>query len=273
VLAGRGNILMFTGAGISTESGIPDFRGPDGLWTRMDPDDFTIERYVSNREIRTASWQMRAADDAVNPRPNDAHRAVTALWRRGQMVGCVTQNIDGLHQQAGLPPEALVELHGNAADTLCLGCGLRRPTDEIARRVRQGGGPLRGLRRHLEGRDHPLWRSHSRRGAREGCRDGRRRRRRRGRGSTLSVFPPPGYLEVIAHGYPLVIVNVGPTDLDEVATVVVSRTGRVALPRLVAALGGPAPSHTKYRTTLSSDAEGMRNEYSVHPGFSAPSAG
>ena len=242
VLTARGNILVFTGAGISTESGIPDFRGPDGLWTRMDPDDFTIERYVSSREIRTASWHMRAAADAMNPRPNDAHRAVTTLWRKGQMVGCVTQNIDGLHQQAGLPPEALVELHGNAADTLCLGCGIRRPTEEIARRVRSGeedprcqvcGGILKvGI--ILFGELIPgeeLDRAASMVDAADAV---------VAVGSTLSVFPAAGIpLEVIAHGHPLVIVNVGPTDLDEVATVVVSERAGTALPRLVAALGSP----------------------------------
>ncbi|MGH8875318.1 MAG: SIR2 family NAD-dependent protein deacylase, partial [Acidimicrobiia bacterium] len=134
-------IMVFTGAGISTESGIPDFRGPDGLWNRVDPDLFTITRYLKDPEVRRQSWRMhldgglRAITGAS---PNPAHRAVVDLWRAGRWAGCVTQNIDGLHQAAGLPARQVAELHGNLRRVGCAGCGASWPTAEVLERVRGG---------------------------------------------------------------------------------------------------------------------------------------
>ena len=134
-LQGKERILVFTGAGISTESGIPDFRGPDGVWTRVDPSEFTIDKYLRSAETRKRSWQMRMHSGALDASANKAHKAVVKLWKRGRMVGCVTQNIDGLHQKAGLPEDQVIELHGNAHHTRCIKCGDRMPTREVIARV------------------------------------------------------------------------------------------------------------------------------------------
>ncbi len=141
VLSAKRQILVFSGAGISTESGIPDFRGPNGLWTRVDPEDFNIKRYLSSRELRVRGWRMHANGErwgSGNPLPNQGHLAVVDLWRQGKLVGVVTQNIDGLQQAAGLPDELIAELHGNVKESQCLDCGQTWPTEAILERVASG---------------------------------------------------------------------------------------------------------------------------------------
>lgn len=125
--------VAFTGAGISTESGLPDFRSPTGIWSRYDPNEFSFQRFLSNPESRRAYWRwgaefyplLRAAE------PNPGHYALAELERRGRLRGLVTQNIDGLHQRAG--SRAVVELHGNALTVACLGCGKEWPRAEVHR--------------------------------------------------------------------------------------------------------------------------------------------
>ena len=112
-------IVAFTGAGISTESGIPDFRSPGGVWTRYDPRDFTFDRYVASAQVRANSWAMRREFFAQRVEPNAAHRALTRLAEAGRMLGVITQNIDGLHQLAGSPD--VVEIHGSAREVICIG--------------------------------------------------------------------------------------------------------------------------------------------------------
>ncbi len=134
LLAGSSRVVGFTGAGVSTESGIPDFRSPGGVWTRYDPRDFDFERYVADPDVRRLSWEMRRELVAAGARPNPAHRALAALERAGRSPGVVTQNIDGLHQDAG--SRHVVELHGTAREVRCIGrpsgpapegCGWRAP--------------------------------------------------------------------------------------------------------------------------------------------------
>jgi NAD-dependent deacetylase len=127
--------VAFTGAGISTESGIPDFRSPGGVWTRYDPRDFTFDRYVESPEVRASSWAMRREFFATDVAPNPGHRALALLEQSGRSLGVVTQNIDGLHQLAG--SVNVIELHGTAREVMCLGrapahgmpagCGFRAP--------------------------------------------------------------------------------------------------------------------------------------------------
>ena len=134
-LSGADQILVFTGAGLSTESGIPDFRGPDGLWTKVDPDDFTIDRFVANRELRVRGWRMHADGELWGARstviPNRGHEAIVALGRAGRLAGVITQNIDGLHLESGLSAEYVAELHGNVRTSHCLSCGSGWETAEV----------------------------------------------------------------------------------------------------------------------------------------------
>jgi NAD-dependent deacetylase len=120
--AGPGGTVVFTGAGVSTESGIPDFRGPDGLWKTFAPIEY--RDFLSDPAARRESWQRGLHTYAVmqHAQPNAAHRAIADWWRAGLVSGVVTQNIDGLHQRAGLAASAVVELHGNAHGVACLSC-------------------------------------------------------------------------------------------------------------------------------------------------------
>lgn len=135
-------ILVFTGAGLSTESGLPDFRGPNGLWTKVDPDDFTIQRYHSNRDLRVRTWQEGVLGGRRSPRaniePNRGHMAIVRLHQGGLLSGVVTQNIDGLHHASGLPDSSVAELHGNTRGSHCLDCGRRWPTETILEWVEAG---------------------------------------------------------------------------------------------------------------------------------------
>ena len=123
VEAGQAGTVIFSGAGISTESGIPDFRSPGGIWSRYAPIDYAD--YLRDPAMRRESWRrgLHTYATMVDAMPNAAHQAIADWWRQGLLNGVVTQNIDGLHQKAGLPAEAVVELHGNAHSVSCLTCG------------------------------------------------------------------------------------------------------------------------------------------------------
>jgi NAD-dependent deacetylase len=119
LLEGARRVTTFTGAGVSTESGIPDFRTPGGVWTRNDPRDFTYDRYVDSTEVRAGSWAMRREFFSREVGPNPAHRAIARIEAVGRGHGVVTQNIDGLHQVAG--STRVVEIHGSAREVVCIG--------------------------------------------------------------------------------------------------------------------------------------------------------
>jgi NAD-dependent deacetylase len=146
LLADARRVVAFTGAGISTESGIPDFRSPGGLWTRYNPADFTFGRYVESAEVRARSWELRRELLAGAYAPNAGHAALARLERAGRALGVVTQNIDGLHQDAG--SERVVEIHGTARAVMCIGhaprggtpdgCGFRAPLRWALSRVDDG---------------------------------------------------------------------------------------------------------------------------------------
>lgn len=118
--------VVFTGAGVSTESGIPDFRGPGGLWTQVNPANFTIRRYLEDTQVRRESWErFKTGGVYGRAEPNPAHYAIADLVRADRVEWVITQNIDGLHQRAGTPPERVIELHGNLRFAKCLGCRRR----------------------------------------------------------------------------------------------------------------------------------------------------
>lgn len=131
--------VVFTGAGVSTESGIPDFRGPGGIWTRVDPEDFTIQRFISSPAARKAFWQMSAEGGLLTEaEPNPAHYAIAELYRLGRLDCVITQNIDNLHQKAGVPEDRVLELHGNMRRVVCLSCHSHFPILEIVQKVKAG---------------------------------------------------------------------------------------------------------------------------------------
>ena len=142
VLRSAQSILVFTGAGISTESGIPDFRGPDGLWTKVDPDDFHIDRYRTSPELRMRGWKMHLDGELWGARstvrPNRGHEAIKRLADAGRLAGVVTQNVDGLHLVSGLEAGQVAELHGNVRKSLCVDCGQVWDTETVLGWVEAG---------------------------------------------------------------------------------------------------------------------------------------
>ena len=246
-------VVVFTGAGISTESGIPDFRSPRGVWTRYNPSDFTFDRYVSSAEVRSQSWQMRREFFALPVQPNAGHRAIAEMERAGRCLGVITQNIDGLHLQAG--SQYVVELHGTARTVACIGhvrragtpdgCGFAAPFTWAFERIDEGdpdpacpqcGGLVKsstisfGQRMDHEALD-----------AAAGLVDAADLVL--AVGSSLQVYPAADLPAAAARaGVPLAIVNAEPTPLDDVAAVVVhGRAGQV-LPAAVSAMFEDAKS-------------------------------
>jgi len=132
-------VVVFTGAGVSTESGIPDFRSPGGIWSRFDPDDFTYQKFIRDPEVRRKQWQMLGEGLlTTGARPNPAHYAIAELDRLGKLDCVITQNVDNLHQKAGVPADKVFELHGNMQWAVCLSCGRRYPFEQIKARLDKG---------------------------------------------------------------------------------------------------------------------------------------
>ena len=234
-------VVVLTGAGISTDSGIPDFRGPEGVWTK-NPDAekrATIDVYVRDPEVRRRSWQNRLTSTLLDAEPNAGHRALVDLERSGRLDTLVTQNIDGLHHKAGTNPELIVEIHGTTRDVVCLHCGERQPAEPVHERVRAGevdpsclecGGILKvatiSFGQSLVPED--LMRAEV---AAAEC------DLLLAVGSTLGVFPAAGLVPVaVRHGAVIVIVNGGPTDMDSLGDVVVFGSISECLPALVSGL-------------------------------------
>jgi NAD-dependent deacetylase len=133
-------LVVFTGAGMSTESGISDFRSPGGVWSRFDPAEFTFQKFLASEEGRENYWEFSSSSwaEMAAAQPNPGHQAIAELYRMGRLDCVITQNIDGLHQRSGVPEEKVIELHGTAWWVSCLECGQRYPREEIQERLKTG---------------------------------------------------------------------------------------------------------------------------------------
>jgi len=216
--------LFFTGAGISTESGIPDFRSPGGVWSRMQP--IYFQEFVASEEKRRESWRRRFdnRDGWVGAQPNSGHDAVAQLIASGKASAVITQNVDNLHQASGVPEDKVIELHGNATYTRCLGCAIRIELVEIEREFQASGtvGPCRACGGIVKsatisfGQPMPALPMQRAQEQTMAC------DLFIVLGSSLSVFPAADFpLRAKQNGAALVIVNRDPTAMDELADVVV----------------------------------------------------
>jgi NAD-dependent protein deacetylase/lipoamidase len=238
IVAGSRRIVVLTGAGISTESGIPDFRGPQGVWTRNPKAEklSDIRYYMSDPEVRRLAWQERLAHPAWSARPNAGHIALVALERSARLHALVTQNIDGLHQLAGNSEEKVVEVHGTIHQVMCMECGWRGPMLATLDRVRGGeedppchtcGGILKsatisfgqGLAAEVIDR---------------AMQAARQADLLLAIGTSLSVYPVAGAVPLAkSAGARVIILNAQPTPMDELADVVLRGIISKVLPELV----------------------------------------
>ena len=238
VLAGARRVTVLTGAGISTSSGIPDFRGPNGLWTKNPAAEkvATLKHYLADPEVRQFAWQNRVNSPAWTAQPNPGHLALVDLERSGRLHALITQNIDELHQRAGNDPGRVIEVHGTMFWSVCWSCGDRMPMERVLERVRAGeddpacllcGGVLKsdtisfGQALVPEVIERAMVAS-------EACDVFL------AVGSTLSVFPAANTVpRAKAAGAKIVIVNGGPTEMDRFADVIVNGDIGEVLPRIV----------------------------------------
>jgi NAD-dependent deacetylase len=233
------SIVILTGAGISTESGIPDFRGPNGVWTKNPAAEktATLQHYVGDADVRKAAWQHRLRSEMWSAEPNAGHHALVELARVANVDLLVTQNVDGLHRAAGSDPERLVEIHGTVHFAKCLACDWRGPMAETLERVRAGeedpacvecGGMLKSATisfgENLVAAD--LERAQR---AAAGC------DLFLALGTSLGVYPAAALPEIaLRGGARLVVVNGEPTPFDSSADAVSHATLGELLPALVA---------------------------------------
>ncbi len=230
-------VVALTGAGISTDSGIPDFRGPNGVWTKNPQAEklSTLQHYLADDAVRKASWRARLDSPAWRAHPNAGHRALAALERRGKLHALITQNIDELHQRAGNDPARVIEVHGTIRRVMCWGCGERAPMEAALERVRAGeddphcvrcGGILKSdtisfgqalvpeviARAMLAAGECDLLLAV---------------------GTSLQVYPVAGVVpEAKAAGARVVIVNAAPTPMDDLADAVLSGSISTVLPEI-----------------------------------------
>ncbi|MFD8612693.1 Sir2 family NAD-dependent protein deacetylase [Streptomyces sp. NPDC059631] len=234
-------VALLSGAGISTDSGIPDYRGPNGVW-RKDPEAeklVTYTYYMGDPEIRRRSWQLRRKNRALTAEPNAAHRAVAELERAGVPVRVITQNVDGLHQLAGMPARKVLELHGSVRSVVCTRCHARGSMADALARVEAGeddppcrecGGILKSATVMFGERLDPVVLG-------EAVAITKACQVFIAVGTSLQVQPAAGLAALAAeHGARLVIVNAEPTPYDGIADKVIREPIGTALPALLAAL-------------------------------------
>jgi NAD-dependent deacetylase len=223
MIAAASAIVPFTGAGISTECGIPDFRSPGGLWTRNRPIPF--DEFVSSRNARDESWRRRFAMEATfaAAKPGRGHRALASLYRAGKIPALITQNIDNLHQLSGFAAEHVVELHGNTTYARCIGCGRTYDLSWVKQRFDEGGAP------DCSACDEPVKTATISFGQAM-PEDAMQRATELSRhcdlfiaiGSSLVVWPAAGFPLMAKNcGAKLIIINNEPTEQDDIADLVI----------------------------------------------------
>lgn len=238
VLARAERVTVLTGAGISTDSGIPDFRGPNGVWTKNPEAEkqATLHHYVSDPEVRRRAWQGRLRHEAWTARPNAGHLALVDLERAGRLHTLITQNVDGLHQRAGSDPSRVVEIHGTIHEVMCLSCDDRAPMQVALDRVQAGeddpdcrscGGILKSATISFGQSLDELALARAETAALE-CDV------MLAVGTSLGVYPIASVVPIAhAHGARVIIVNGEPTPFDHLADAVVGGSISDVLPLLV----------------------------------------
>jgi NAD-dependent deacetylase len=232
------SVVVLTGAGISTDSGIPDFRGPQGVWTKNPEAEkmATIQHYMADPDIRKRAWKSRLETFARELAPNAGHRALVALEQRGKLDTLITQNVDGLHIKAGSSPHRVVEIHGTVREVMCMACGERASMERAMARVRAGeedpacrtcGGILKSATISFGQGLVPDDLARAEQAARH-C------SLMMAIGTKLSVWPIAGVVPVAtAAGARVVILNAEPTEMDAIADVVMRGSISDLLPQIV----------------------------------------
>ncbi|MFO7783116.1 MAG: SIR2 family NAD-dependent protein deacylase [Thermodesulfobacteriota bacterium] len=245
LIAKAGSIMAFTGAGLSTESGIPDFRSPGGIWERYDPSEFEYHRIVSSDRAREAYWKMSTEfyGTMKNARPNPAHLALKSLEDMGKLSVIVTQNIDNLHQKAGNSPGKIIEVHGTAFRVSCLNCGKSYERDVIEARL--AAGDVIPACDHCAGILKPATISFGQAMPQEALEAGFRHAEECELclvlGSSLVVYPAASIpARAVQKGARLLIINRDPTHLDAQADIVIHESVGEVLPRIVEMGSRPA---------------------------------
>ena len=237
-IAAAERIVVLTGAGISTDSGIPDFRGPNGIWTKNPAAEkaATLQHYLADPELRRASWRNRLENRHDVVEPNAGHHALVELERRGKLLALITQNVDGLHHKAGTDPNRLIEVHGHTREVVCLSCDERAPMERALARVEAGeddprcrscGGILKAATISFGQAlvEEDLARADA---AARAC------DLLVAVGSTLGVYPIAAVVPLAKrHGARIVIVNGEPTEMDHLADAVLRGSISELLPALV----------------------------------------
>jgi len=241
LMAEASKILVFTGAGMSTESGIPDFRSPGGIWSKYDPSDFLYQRLISDEGAREKYWKMSAEYYVTmkSAPPNPGHLAIKALEDTGKLLALVTQNIDNLHQRAGNSVEKIIEIHGTAFSVSCLNCGKHYDRDLIEDRLRSGVkvpycDDCSGI---LKPATISFGQAMPQEKVQESLRLARECDLCLVLGSSLVVYPAASIpAHAVEHGAKLVIVNRDETPLDRAADLVIHGTVGEVLPKILAGL-------------------------------------
>jgi NAD-dependent deacetylase len=238
MIVNANKVVVFTGAGVSTESGIPDFRSPGGTWEKYDPDELTFQKFLSSEASREHYWKFHQAvwPPMLEAQPNPGHIAIAELYRMGKLDCVITQNVDGLHHRAGLPDDRVIELHGTIRLVGCLSCGKKYPREEIEVRLKAGEKAPRcdSCNGYLKpatiafGQAMPQWETREAEARAENC------NLFIVCGSSLVVYPAAS-MPVLAKnsGAGLVIINLTATPHDRYADVVINEKTGPTLSKIV----------------------------------------